>query len=109
MSELMGKRASAGVYTGKVQWIKHHSLMSELEPGNILATKMTTPDWIEAFDKIKAMGGGIITATGGMTCHAAVVCREYGIPCVVGLVVAHDLHGRTVTMDGATGKVTVHD
>jgi len=80
-----------------------------LKPGNILATKMTTPDWIEAFVYIKQNGGGMITSLGGLTCHAAVVCREYKIPCVVSVPDAQSLDGKVVTIDGATGEVHVHD
>lgn len=104
-----GKRASAGIYTGTARYIGNPASMDKLQPGEVLVTKMTTPDWIAVFAAIKANGGGIITVTGGLTSHAAVVCREYGIPCVVGLAEAKQLHGKTVTMDGAKGTVEVHD
>ena len=106
---LQGKRASAGIHTGLARFISKPSQVDELQPGEIMLTKMTTPDWIECFEKIKANGGGIITTTGGMTCHAAIVCREYGIPCVVGLHGALVLDGRTLKMNGLTGEVEVLD
>lgn len=104
-----GARASAGIYTGRVRYIKSHKQLDELRPGEILGCEMTTPDWIECFGFIKEHGGGIIAKTGGLTSHAATVCREYKIPCIVSLAEVFTLHGKTVKMNGATGEVEVCD
>lgn len=64
---------------------------------------MTNPDWLPAIRR----AAGLVTDTGGMTCHAAIVARELGVPCVVGTRHAtRDLHdGVTVTVDGTHGRV----
>ena len=51
-----------------------------LQRGEILVTHMTAPDWVPLMRRAAA----IVTDSGGMTCHAAIVSRELGIPCVVG-------------------------
>ena len=65
--------------------------------------QMTNPDWLPTIRRAAAL----VTNTGGMTCHAAIVARELGVPCVVGTRTAtRDLHdGTTVTVDGAHGQV----
>ena len=64
---------------------------------------MTNPDWLPTIRRAAAL----VTDTGGMTCHAAIVARELGVPCVVGTRTAtRDLHdGTTVTVDGTHGRV----
>ena len=94
---LKGETASAGVYTGKVCIIRNPSELNKVQKGDILVTKMTTPDMVPAMQR----AGAIITDEGGMTCHAAIVSREMGTPCVVGTE-----HATTMLQDGET--VTVH-
>ena len=53
---------------------------TSLQDGEILVTHMTAPDWVPLMRR----AAGIVTDSGGMTCHAAIVSRELGIPCVVG-------------------------
>ena len=53
---------------------------SRLEEGEVLVAHMTAPDWVPLMRR----AGAIVTDSGGMTCHAAIVSRELGIPCVVG-------------------------
>ena len=64
---------------------------------------MTNPDWLPTIRRAAAL----VTDTGGMTCHAAIVARELGVPCIVGTRTAtRDLHdGTTVTVDGTHGRV----
>ena len=74
-----------------------------LEAGEILVAPMTNPDWVPVIRR----AGALVTDSGGMTCHAAIVSRELGVPCVVGTrratTVLHD--GMTVTVDAGRGDV----
>ena len=69
-----GYAASYGIAVGKVRHIAKTHNLSNLQTGDILVTEMTTPDHVPAFDKI----AGLVTHIGGVTCHAAIVSREYG-------------------------------
>lgn len=75
-----GLPASPGNVSGKVHVILDPSRIDEFKEGEILVTEMTAPDWVPAMKKAKA----IVTDSGGMTCHASIVSRELGIPCIVG-------------------------
>ena len=75
-----GLRASPGKVSGRVHVILDPSRIDEFKEGEILVTEMTAPDWVPAMKKAKA----IVTDSGGMTCHASIVSRELGIPCIVG-------------------------
>ncbi|MFZ3063027.1 MAG: phosphoenolpyruvate synthase [Actinomycetota bacterium] len=77
---VQGLPASPGVVSGKVHVIDTVDKLKEFKEGEILVTEMTAPDWVPAMRKSKA----IVTDSGGMTAHAAIVSREMGIPCVVG-------------------------
>ncbi len=56
-----------------------------MQDGEILVAPLTAPSWAPIFGKI----GATVTDVGGMMCHAAIVCREYGLPAVVGTGVRH--------------------
>lgn len=75
-----GLPASPGKVSGRVHVILYPSRIDEFKEGEILVTEMTAPDWVPAMKKAKA----IVTDSGGMTCHASIVSRELGIPCIVG-------------------------
>lgn len=75
-----GLPASPGNVAGRVHVILDPSHIDEFKEGEILVTEMTAPDWVPAMKKAKA----IVTDSGGMTCHASIVSRELGIPCIVG-------------------------
>ena len=75
-----GLPASPGLVAGKVHVITNPEDIEKFKKGEILVTPMTSPDWVPAMKKAVA----IITDAGGMTCHASIVSRELGIPCVVG-------------------------
>lgn len=75
-----GLPASPGVAVGRARIIPSIDKIGEFQKGEILVTEMTAPDWVPAMRKAAA----IITNSGGMTCHAAIVSRELGIPCIVG-------------------------
>jgi len=77
---VQGLPASPGMAAGKVHIIPTTDRINEFKQGEILVTEMTAPDWVPAMRKSTA----IVTNSGGMTCHAAIVSRELGIPCIVG-------------------------
>ena len=100
---LDGIPASPGVGWGNVQIIKSAAEISKVEKGEILVTGMTTPDFVPAMKRAEA----IVTDEGGQTCHAAIVSRELGIPCVVGTQNATSMlkTGEEITVDGSNGRV----
>lgn len=77
---IQGLPASPGLAIGKVHVIPSVEQINDFQKGEILVTEMTAPDWVPAMRKAAA----IVTNSGGMTCHAAIVSRELGIPCIVG-------------------------
>ncbi len=98
-----GLAAAPGMASGKVRVLQNPDEGERLLEGEILVAQMTNPDWLPTIRRAAAL----VTDTGGMTCHAAIVARELGVPCVVGTRTAtRDLHnGITVTVDGAHGRV----
>src|SRR6188472_148956 len=76
-----GLGAAPGIADGAVRVVGELG-GGDLEAGEILVTHMTAPDWVPLMRKAAA----IVTDSGGMTCHAAIVSLELGIPCVVGTV-----------------------
>ena len=75
-----GLPASPGMAAGKCHVITDPKDIETFKEGEVLVTTMTSPDWVPAMKKAVA----IVTDAGGMTCHASIVSRELGIPCVVG-------------------------
>jgi len=75
-----GMSVGQKIAVGKARVIFEASQMAELQPGEILVTDITDPDW----EPIMKIAAGIVTNRGGRTCHAAIVARELGIPAVVG-------------------------
>ena len=100
---LVGAPASPGVAAGRVNVVLDPTDVSRVEQGDILVAAMTTPDFIPAMRRAAA----IVTDRGGRTCHAAIVSRELGVPCIVGTDRATQaLHvDDIVTVDGARGAV----
>lgn len=100
---LKGAAASLGAASGPVKIIHKPTEIDKINKGDILVTEMTTPDYVPAMKKASA----IVTDVGGRTCHAAIVSRELGIPCVVGTGTAtHTLkNGQVITVDGSKGLV----
>jgi pyruvate,water dikinase len=98
-----GLPASPGIGAGKTHLIPTVEGIGEFKHGEILVTQMTAPDWVPAMKKARA----IVTDSGGMTCHAAIVSRELGIPAIVGTKNATKvlLSGMDVTVDAKTGVV----
>jgi pyruvate, water dikinase len=98
-----GLPAAPGVASGLVRVLLTPDLGDCLADGEILVAPMTNPDWLPTIRRAAA----IVTDSGGMTCHAAIVAREVGVPCIVGARTATtDLRdGTVVTVDGTHGKV----
>ena len=95
-----GLPASPGRVSGIAHVILSPNLIDNFKEGEILVTEMTAPDWVPAMKKAKA----IVTDSGGMTCHASIVSRELGIPCVVGT----KSRGKSATTTIQTGmQITV--
>ena len=74
-----GSPACLGKATGRVKVVRKISELGKVEKGDILVAKMTTPDYMMAIHRAVA----IVTDEGGITCHAAIVSREFNIPCIV--------------------------
>src|SRR2546425_3061452 len=102
-AELKGLGASPGVASGKARLILSPGELGRVQSGEILVTKMTTPDYVPAMMK----AAGIVTDEGGMTSHAAIVRRELGVPCVVGTGRATKAltQDTLLTVDGTKGLV----
>ncbi|MBF6445320.1 phosphoenolpyruvate synthase [Nocardia farcinica] len=100
---LRGLAAAPGRATGPVRVLTGPERGGELRDGEILVAPMTNPDWLPTLIRAAA----VITDSGGMTCHAAIVAREFGVPCVVGARTATTVlrDGATVTVDGSAGEV----
>ncbi len=98
-----GRSVGSRVGTGIVNRIINVKDINKFKPGQILVTAMTDPDW----EPIMKMAAAIITDKGGRTCHAAIVSRELGIPCIVGADNATKKlsTGQTVTVSCAEGDV----
>src|SRR3989344_7981583 len=98
-----GLAASPGIITGVVRIIPSVEQITKAKQGEIIATTMTTPDWVPIMRKSSA----IITDEGGSTCHAAIVSRELGIPCVVGTEKATKIleDNDLITVDGFDGFI----
>jgi len=100
---LRGLGAAPGIGKGTVKVLASPKEMGKVVKGDVLVTDMTTPDFVPAMKRASA----IVTNSGGMTCHAAIVSREMGIPCIVGTKnctsVLHD--GQMITVDASRGIV----
>ena len=88
---------------GKVYNITSSEQIAEFKPGGVLVTDMTDPDW----EPIMKVAAAIVTNRGGRTCHAAIVSRELGIPCVIGTGNATEIvkDGYEVTVDCSEGEI----
>jgi pyruvate,water dikinase len=103
--ELRGCGASAGVYEGRARIVDSDGGFEDIEAGDVLIATMTTP----AYNVVVPLLGAVVTDTGGMLCHAAIVAREFGIPAVVGTATATtDIpDGAHVRVDGDRGTITL--
>ncbi|WP_433606483.1 PEP-utilizing enzyme [Prescottella agglutinans] len=102
---LRGMAASPGVVEGVARVVTSSDELSLVQDGEILVAPVTAPSWGPIFGKIKAT----VTDIGGMMSHAAIVCREYGLPAVTGTGSASTQikTGQRLHVDGTKGVVTV--
>jgi pyruvate,water dikinase len=104
---LRGLAASGGVYEGPARRVSGPDTFDRIVQGDVLVTESTT----EAFNILLPLLGAIVTDSGGLLSHSAIVAREYGIPGVVGTREATERipDGALVRVDGDAGEVTVHE
>lgn len=100
---IQGLPAVPGAASGVVRVLKDVKDGGRMQDGEVLVATMTNPDWLPTMRRAAAL----VTDTGGMTCHAAIVARELKVPCIVGARTAtRDLtDGMVVTVDGTHGRV----
>jgi pyruvate,water dikinase len=98
-----GTAVGAKIGQGTVNVIRDVKEISTFKPGSVLVTEMTDPDW----EPVMKQAAAIVTNSGGRTCHAAIVSRELGIPCIVGTTNGTKLikNGEKVTVSCAEGEV----
>jgi len=104
---LHGIPASQGKLSGTIRVLKQVEDICQVQTGEILVVPKTDPGWTPVFSKI----GGLITETGGILSHGAVVSREYGIPAVTNIPNACQLlhNGQKVVIDGSKGVVSLQE
>ncbi|MEQ9691783.1 MAG: PEP-utilizing enzyme [Bauldia litoralis] len=104
-TEFKGIAASAGKVSGKARVISDADQLYDIEDGEILVCRITAPSWAPVFPRIKAA----VSDVGGMMAHTAIICREYGMPAVVGtgFATARINTGDTIEVDGNLGLVRI--
>jgi pyruvate,water dikinase len=102
---LQGVAASPGRITGLARVIHGPDEFGQMQPGDILVARITTPAWTPLF----ALAAGVVTDVGGPLSHGSIVAREYHIPAVLGTGLATERlsSGQRVTVDGDAGTVTL--
>jgi pyruvate, water dikinase len=105
--ELRGSAAAPGVVEGPARVVRSVDQIGDVRDGEILVCGSTSPAWAPIFSRIVAT----VTDIGGVMSHTAIVCREYGLPAVVGTgrATAQIKTGQRVRVDGTAGTVTVLD
>jgi pyruvate,water dikinase len=100
---LLGTGASAGIVRGPARITLSQDDFGRIQPGDIIVCPSSNPSWVPVF----TVAGGLVTNTGGVLSHAAVVAREFGLPAVVGTTDATTriADGRFVEIDGTAGTV----
>jgi pyruvate,water dikinase len=99
--------ASPGLVEGVARVIESADELADVQEGEVLVARITAPSWGPVFGRIAAT----VTDIGGMMSHAAIVCREYGLPAVTGTGSATTTirTGQRVRVDGNSGTVTILD
>jgi len=102
---LTGAAASPGVVEGPARVVIEIGELAAVRDGDVLVCPITSPAWAPIFPKIRA----VVTDIGGVMSHAAIVCREYGLPAVVGTgrATAEIKTGQTIRVDGSNGVVEI--
>lgn len=103
--ELKGVAAGKGSYTGTARVIMGEEQFDRLQSGDVLVCPITSPVWSILFAKV----GALVTNSGGVLSHPAIIAREYGIPAVVATGNATDIlrDGQQITVDGDAGVVRI--
>lgn len=101
--KITGQVATSGCVFGRVKIINSAKDLKNVSFGDIIVSSMTTPEYISAIEK----ASGFITDEGGITCHAAIISREFNIPCVVGTKIATKVlkDGTNVMLDANSGEI----
>jgi len=104
---LRGTAACTGVSTGRATVLRDVTESVQLARGDVLVTKQTDPGWGPVFVLIS----GLVIERGGMLSHGAIIAREFGIPCVVGVKHAMERipSGSIITVNGNDGTISVHE
>jgi len=102
-----GEAVGSKIGQGEVNVIEDAKDISEFQKGQVLVTDMTDPDW----EPIMKIAGAIVTNRGGRTCHAAIISRELGIPCVIGTGegTSRIASGSHVTIDCSEGIGRIYE
>lgn len=105
MPVVKGIAGSRGKKSGTAKVILSSDDVESFNPGDILVTKATNPSWTPIIHAASA----VVTDLGGSLCHAAIVCREYGIPAVVGTKkgTKEIKNGQKITVNGTEGLVII--
>jgi phosphohistidine swiveling domain-containing protein len=105
IKEIKGQTAFKGKVRGIARVILDRRNANELKAGEILVTTMTSPDFVPAMK----LSAGIITNEGGILCHAAIMSRELGRPCLIGAKIATDVikTGQMIILDADAGVITI--
>jgi phosphoenolpyruvate synthase/pyruvate phosphate dikinase len=103
LTGLTGLGASPGIACGTARPMHSVDQFSDMRPGDVLICRTTDPAWTPLFAEASA----VVTETGGLLSHAAIVAREYGIPAVLGIADAltRVTAGTTLVVDGTSGTV----
>jgi len=104
---IFGSIANKGKVTGIARILKSYNDIYNVKKGDIIVATMTTPDYVSAMEK----ASGFITDEGGITCHAAIISREFNVPCIVVTVdaIKKIKDGQKIELDAYTGKIYILD
>lgn len=105
LKEIKGNVTFPGKVIGKVKIVLDGSMIKKINKGDILVAPMTNPDYTPVIPKVSA----IITDQGGLLCHAAIIAREFNIPCIIGTKIATQVlkDGDQVEVDAENGVVRI--
>jgi len=104
---IQGTIASKGYTQGTARIIHDLNDLDKVNEGDILVTAMTRPDFVCAMERAAAF----VTDEGGLTCHAAILAREFGVPCIIGTKIATKRipDGKPIIVDANTGVITIEE
>lgn len=102
---IKGMPANRGKIIGTVKILLNYEDIKKVKKGDIIVASMTTPDYVSAMEK----AAGFITDEGGITCHAAIVSREFDVPCIVGTINATQKlkDGQKIELDAYNGEIKI--